>query len=226
MKNRERIVEYFDCLPDGSVVIASDLYEKEFLNMSQDAFFRLMERLSDNKEIYRITKGMYIKISDCEKNLEEILLNYYFGEDNDSGLFIGYELYRKYSLTLSKAEVKELYSNNIRSNTSRVLNLYVKKPAVKLSFENAKVIEALEIMQNYYDIEGLNKQKFASYVRQFARYYNDEAACLVISSMKYKKSTIAFMKKCLDMYKVDNTLQQFLSYASDYKVPTVLRLRR
>jgi hypothetical protein len=44
--------------------------------------------------------------------------------------------------------------------------------------------------------------------------------------MKYKKSTIAFMKRILDMYKVPNTLQQFLSYASRYKVPAVARVAR
>ena len=47
--------------------------------------------------------------------------------------------------------------------------------------------------------------------------YNDEAAVNVLLHMKYKKSTIAFMKKILDMYKTQNSLQQFLSYASDYK---------
>ena len=44
--------------------------------------------------------------------------------------------------------------------------------------------------------------------------------------MKYKKSTIAFMKKILDMYKTQNSLQQFLSYASDYKIPAVQRIAR
>ena len=42
--------------------------------------------------------------------------------------------------------------------------------------------------------------------------------------MKYKKSTIAFMKKMLDMYKVENSLQKYLSDASRYKVPPVQRL--
>ena len=34
------------------------------------------------------------------------------------------------------------------------------------------------------------------------------------------------MKKVLDMYKVENSLQQYLSYASDYKVPAVQRIAR
>lgn len=50
--------------------------------------------------------------------------------------------------------------------------------------------------------------------------------CKCALHMKYKKSTIAFMKKILDMYKTQNSLQQFLSYASDYKIPAVQRIAR
>ena len=81
-------------------------------------------------------------------------------------------------------------------------------------------------MQNYYNIEQLNKLKFARFAKQFAISYNDAAAVNVLEHMKYKKSTIAFMKKVLDMYKVENSLQQYLSYASDYKVPAVQRVAR
>ena len=44
--------------------------------------------------------------------------------------------------------------------------------------------------------------------------------------MMYKKRSIAFMKKVLDTYKVPNTLSQFLSNASHYKVPTFNKLAR
>ena len=61
---------------------------------------------------------------------------------------------------------------------------------------------------------------------QFARGYDDVAAVTVLRSMKYKKRSIAFMKKVLDTYKVPNTLSQFLSNASHYKVPTFNKLAR
>ena len=88
------------------------------------------------------------------------------------------------------------------------------------------MLDALEILQNYHNIENLDKLKFARYAKQFAGSYNDEAAVNVLLHMKYKKSTIAFMKKILDMYKTPNSLQQFLSYASDYKIPAVQRIAR
>ena len=211
MKFRDKMIEYFDNIPEGTVVVANAMYEQGFTRMSHDAFFRSIERLCEDGYILRAGKGMYIKTSDGDKNIEELLLNYFFGDNNDSGMFIGYRLYNKYV---------------IRTRTCELGNIIVKRPEVDLDFENSKVLEALEILQNYHNIENLDKLKFARYAKQFAGSYNDEAAVNVLLHMKYKKSTIAFMKKILDMYKTQNSLQQFLSYASDYKIPAVQRIAR
>lgn len=226
MKYRDKLIKYFEESPEGAVIVANDMYENGFTKMSHDAFFRAVERLCDDGIIIRAGKGMYIKAADKDKNLEELMLNYFFGEDNADGLFVGYRLYNKYMISSHKSDRIELYSNVIRTGTCEVGNIYVKRPGVKLDFKNARVIEALEIMQNYYDIEQLNKLKFARFARQFAQSYSDEAAVNVLEHMKYKKSTIAFMKKVLDMYKVENSLQKYLSYASNYKVPPVQRIAR
>lgn len=226
IKNRDRIINYFDSLPDSSVVAVNSLYEDKFTKMSQDAFFRAVERIASEGIITRLSKGLYVKKIEEGVTKEDVLLNYFFGDENDSGMFIGMRLYNKYSLTTIKSDIIELYSNKIKSNISKIDNLIIKRPLVELDFDNTRVIEALEILQNYYDIPELNKLKFARYAKSFARGYNDDAAVLVLSNMKYKKSTIAFLKKILDMYKVKNSLQQYLSYASDYKVPTVQKLAR
>ena len=226
MKFRDKMIEYFDNIPEGTVVVANAMYEQGFTKMSHDAFFRSIERLCEDGYILRAGKGMYIKTSDGDKNIEELLLNYFFGENNDNGLFIGYRLYNKYMVSAYQTDRIELYSNVLKSRTCEVGNICVKRPGEQLDFENARVIEALEIMQNYYNIEQLNKLKFARFAKQFAISYNDAAAVNVLEHMKYKKSTIAFMKKVLDMYKVENSLQQYLSYASDYKVPAVQRVAR
>ena len=226
IKNRDRIINYFNSLPDSSVVAVNTLYEEKFTKMSQEAFFRAVERIADDGLIIRLSKGLYVRQIQEGITKEDILLNYFFGDENDSGMFIGMRLYNKYSLTTIKSNLIELYSNKIKSNISKIDNIIVKRPAVELDFDNTRIIEALEILQNYYDIPELNKLKFARYAKNFSRGYNDLAAVLVLDNMKYKKSTIAFMKKILDMYKVDNSLQRYLSYASDYKVPTVQKLVR
>lgn len=230
MKYRDKIIKYFEELPQGSVVSANQLYEKEFSKMTEAAFFKAMERLAKDGVLKRVGKGLYAaddigcKASDARN--AEVMLNYFFGENNDNGMYIGQRLYVKYGLTDIASDEIMLYSNIITKDTCNVGNIHVKRVDVELTYENTKIIEALEIMQNFDGIEGLNKARFARFAKQFGKIYNDEAAVYVITNMKYKKSTIAFMKKVLDMYKVPNSLQQFLSYSSKYKVPPVQRVAR
>lgn len=223
MRYKDKIIAYFDSCPDGCVIAANDLYEKEFSKMSQAAFFKALERLTKEGVLIRAAKGMYSKNTSIEN---DDMLNHFFGEDNMDGMYIGGRLYSKYALTNIKDDEIWLYSTLISKETCNIGNIHVKRVPVPLSYDNTRIIEALEILQNYDGIEGLNKNKFARYARQFAKGYNDEAAVYVINNMKYKKSTIAFMKKILDMYKVPNSLQQFLSYASKYKIPPVARVAR
>ena len=110
MKNRDKILDYFDNVADGTVVSANDMYEHGFERMNQEAFFRAVERLSDEGEIIRVGRGMYIKKSDAQGDITELLLNYFFGEDNSSGMFTGIHLYNKYSLTNVKSDNISLYS--------------------------------------------------------------------------------------------------------------------
>lgn len=225
MKYRDKIIEYFDALDTGVVVSANALYESHFSTMSQSAFFKAMERLVIEGILIRISKGLYAKAG-TEEAAEDAVLNYYFGENNDNGMYIGYHLYQKYGITNVSKEYIELYSNKIKKQTGNIGRIRVKHIGIALNYENTKVIEALEILQNYDNIEGLNKLKFARYARQFARGYQDEAAVYVIESMKYKKRTIAFMKKILDMYKVEHSLGQFISYATRYQLPTVQKVAK
>ena len=196
MKYRDKIVQYFDSLPQDAVVSANELYSENFSKMTQSAFFKAMERLVHDKTLVRISKGMYAK----SYGKDEQILNYYFGENNANGMYIGYKLYVKYGITDVTDKNIELYSNICAKASTTIGNIRIKRIPVELNFENTKVIEALEILKNYNSIEGLNKTKFARYARQFALSYNDEAAVYVLKNVHYKKCTIAFLKKIVDMY--------------------------
>ena len=200
MKYRDKIIAYLDTIEPGTVLNLNGLYEKQFYKMSQAAFFKAMERLVTDGILLRAAKGMYVKAG-SPKEAQEAVLNYYFGENNDNGMYIGYHLYHKYGITEEKSDVVELYSNK-------------------------RVVEALEILEHFDEIEGLNKHKFARYARQFATGYQDAAAVYVIENMKYKKRTVAFMKKILDMYKMENSLGQFISFATRYRLPAVQRVAK
>lgn len=246
MKYRDKLIDYFTGIDNNSVVSANRLYEERFAKMTESSFFKALERLTKDEVLVRVGKGMYapgpkLVMEDEQKDnsgkdketengnspqSNEALLNYYFGENNDNGMFIGYRLYNKYSLTAVKKDSVELFSNIIKKESCNIGNIHVRKIAIELDYENTRVLEALEILQNYYHIEELNKTKFARYAKQFSRGYHDAAAVYVIENAKYKKSTIAFMKKILEMYKVENSLSRFLSHASKYKIPSVQRVTR
>lgn len=253
MRYREKIIQYFDSVPPGSVIAANELYEKYFSKMSEAAFFKAVERLAGEQILVRVAKGMYTRPSCAQDGArkeakqtgeeaadelavaletvsgteaDEAVLNFFFGENNAHGMYIGSRLYFKYGISNVLSDEIRLYSSRITKECQNIGRVHVKRVHVALNFENTRVIEALEILQHYDQIENLNKARFARYAKQFALGYNDAAAVYVLKQMKYKKSTIAFMKKILDIYKIENTLQQFLSYASRYKVPPVQRLAR
>ena len=56
-------------------------------------------------------------------------------------------------------------------------------------------------------------------MEKFAAAYSEKSVHEVIQNRKYKKSTIAFLKEFLDYLNVPNTLDQYLSELSTYRIP-------
>lgn len=225
MSCRIKIEEYLDTLANEDIIFISKLYSEKFSKYSEGAFFKLIERMVKEGKLVRLSKGIYLKNGDNFSYNINTILNYYFGENNDNGMYIGYQLYNKYGITNVKKDYFELYSNIVDQDKKNIGNIAISKVSVDLNYDNARIIEAFEILQNYDKIENLNKEKFAIYVRQFAMGYNDESGVRVLESMKYKKSTIAFMNSILNMYHVDNSLGKYLNCASKYKIPKVNKVK-
>ena len=95
----------------------------------------------------------------------------------------------------------------------------MKNSEITLNEETIPVIETMEILQNYRNIEDVNKSALAAYMRKFASNYSDAAAVYVLRYRKYKKSTIAFLESFLNYLNIENTLNQFLSALSSYEIP-------
>ena len=226
MKHKDEIIDYFDGLQSMKLVVANKLYYEKFHKMSEGAFFKALERLVNQGFLIRVAKGLYIKSTEQldKVQLEQAVLDYFFGENNDNGMYTGYRLYMKYAITDADDGKIELYSNAVNKDSINIGRIHIRRVSIELSYDKTKILEALEIFQNYSRIKDLNKHHFARYARNFALSYKDDIATYVIDNVKYKKNTIAFMKKVLDMYKIDNTLGQYLSYASKYNIPTVMKL--
>lgn len=226
MKHKDEIIDYFDGLQSMKLVVANKLYYEKFHKMSEGAFFKALERLVNQGFLIRVAKGLYIKSAEQldKVQMEQAVLDYFFGENNDNGMYTGYRLYMKYAITDADDGKIELYSNAVNKDSINIGRIHIRRVSIELSYDKTKILEALEIFQNYSRIKDLNKHHFARYARNFALSYKDDIATYVIDNVKYKKNTIAFMKKVLDMYKIDNTLGQYLSYASKYNIPKVMKL--
>lgn len=226
MKHKDEIIDYFDGLQSMKLVVANKLYYEKFHKMSEGAFFKALERLVNQGFLIRVAKGLYIKSAEQldKVQMEQAVLDYFFGENNDNGMYTGYRLYMKYAITDADDGKIELYSNAVNKDSINIGRIHIRRVSIELSYDKTKILEALEIFQNYSRIKDLNKHHLARYARNFALSYKDDIATYVIDNVKYKKNTIAFMKKVLDMYKIDNTLGQYLSYASKYNIPTVMKL--
>ena len=74
VKYKDKIIAYFDGCPDGVVVAANELYEKEFSKMSEAAFFKALERLAKSGIIQRVAKGMYMKSASSKGDDVKIMI--------------------------------------------------------------------------------------------------------------------------------------------------------
>jgi len=225
MSCRIKIEEYIDGLGTEEIIFISKLYSEKFSMYSEGAFFKIMERMVKEGKLVRLSKGIYFKNTENYAYNENLILNYYFGENNDDGMYIGYHLYNKYGISDVIKDYYELYSAIVDQDKKNIGNIAIYKVPMELNYDNTRIIEAFEILQNYQNIENLNKEKFSKYARQFALGYHDDSAVRVLDKMKYKKSSIAFMKSILSMYNVDNSLDKYLNCASKYKIPRVLKVK-
>lgn len=81
-----------------------------------------------------------------------------------------------------------------------------------------KIYRRVQRLQ-YRNIEDINRQQLAEYMRKFALNYSEEAILTVLRHRKYKKSTIAFLAAFLGFWNTKHTLQQYLSRLSAYAIP-------
>ena len=142
VKYKDKIIAYFDGCPDGVVVAANELYEKEFSKMSEAAFFKALERLAKSGIIQRVAKGMYMKSASSKG---DDVLNHFFGENNDNGVYIGTRLYNKYGISDVRSDEIWLYSNSIKNETCNIDNIHALNLYKNKGFKETGVMDEDEI---------------------------------------------------------------------------------
>lgn len=225
MHNTEIIKKELSFFYENKIIFASELYKEKLFkkNVSEASFYKLLERMYQNNEIAKISKGIYyfpkktkfgeIPISD--NDIISIFVK------NNEGMVVGYDLFNKLELTTQISKKYLIYSSNVVNKIKNIRNIEIKNVKIEFSKKNIRVIEMFEVLQNFDKIQDINYRSFYKYVSEFALEYNEKIVNYVISKMGYKKSTIAFLRNILNYFKVKNSLNQYLSDVSKYNHKTM-----
>ena len=204
------------------MIFASQLYRTKLYNkMTEAAFYKSIERMYKNKELFKISKGTYYLPKNSKYGIvppsdKEIISAF---TKNETGIIIGYSLYNSLNLTTQVSKSIEVMSSSLEGFTKTIRNIRIQHVDIDYSLEVVNMIKCLEVLQNYYNIQDLNNLAFKNYTKELAKFYDEETFTKVIKTINYKKSTIAFLQEILNYYGVKNNLSSYLSCLSEYKFP-------
>ena len=209
---------------ENEIIFASKLYKEKLYNkVSEASFYKTLERMTKNKEIEKLSKGIYYFPLKSKYGLvpikdEEIILIF---TKNNEGMEVGYSLYNRLNLTTQVSKKRKVYSCNLENDIKNIRNIEIKNYQIEFNKKYKQTIEMFEVLQNFNKIEDLNYKSFYEYAREYTNVYNEKIVDQVIKTMKYKKSTISFLNNILDYFNVDNNLNKYLSSLSKYNHKTM-----
>lgn len=220
MSYSSRIIESINEYPELTIIDAQKLYKEKFNDVSEQAFYKTISRMSKNEDIERVSKGIYCKprrgrfgtITSSEKNI----LEHYLGINKNKGVVIGYQMYNSKGLTTQVSKNIELYSNITFQEKKQIKNIIIYKANIRFDISTIKMIELLEVLQNYRNIEDLNVIGLKRFIEDSVKYYDEKTIQKLIKAIGYKKHTFASLKNILDFFNVENKIESYLNGTSRY----------
>lgn len=207
---------------ENELIFASKLYKSELYNqVSEVAFYKTLERMCKNGELVKIAKGTYHLPKVSKYGIvppsDKDIINAFIS--NGTGTVIGYSLYNALELTTQVSKNVEIMSSAVDNFNKTIRNIVVHQVQIDYTDAVKNMIHSLEVLQNYYNIQDINNFAFINLTQKMADWYDDDTFRKVISTINYKKSTIAFFQEILNYYNVNNNLNSYLSSLSEYKYP-------
>lgn len=220
MSYSSRIIESINEYPELTIIDAQKLYKEKFNDVSEQAFYKTISRMSKNEDIERISKGIYCKprrgrfgtTISSEKNI----LDHYLGINKNRGVVIGYQMYNNKGITTQVSKTIELYSNATFQEKKQIRNVIIYKANIRFDISTIKMVELLEVLQNYRNIEDLNLIGLKKFIEDSIKYYDEKTIQKLIRSIGYKKHTLASLKNILDFFKLENNMDNYLNGTSRY----------
>lgn len=226
MKKTEKVKRLIDKIPEKKLFFASDLYKKNY-NLNQDIsepnFYKILERLVENKSLSRVSKGIYTRPKETKYGLllptSSDIVEQFIEKEN--GMLVGYHLYNQLKLTTQISKKYHIFTKNAYQKTT-IQEIFLKEYKLKYTKPIKEMISMLEVLSNIDGIQDLNETQFIHYCRDFSiNLYDDDILKEVLKEIKYKKKTLYFLKVILDYYHIENTIYNYLSKLSKYKIPEV-----
>jgi hypothetical protein len=204
--------------PELKLIDAQKVYKEKFEGIPETIFYKALSRLAKNGEIERITKGIYCKPKKGRFGItisnEKDILEYFLGKNK--GVVIGYRLFNKYKLTTQVSKNIELYSSVIIQKKRNIRNVAIKKANLRFNITTIRMVELLEILQEYKNIEDLNTNSFIKFIEETIKYYDEKIVVKIIKSIGYKKGTLASLRNILEFFNLENNIDKYLNGISKY----------
>lgn len=212
---------------ENELIFASKLYREHLSeHMTEAAYYKMLERMSNCGEIGKAAKGIYYVpniskygvVPPSDRQIVDAFTK------NETGMVVGYSMYNSLNLTTQVSKTVNVLSSALDGFSKTIRNVSVKQVQLEYSDKVKSMISGLEVLQNFYDIQDIDYVAFIDFSKKIAAEYQDEIFEIVISKTSYKKSTIAFLREILRYYEVANNLEKHLSSLSTYKHPRMEEL--
>ncbi len=221
VKIKSRIIEF----KPKELIFVSNLWQNEFNNIPQTAFFKTIERLKNSETIVQVSKGIYCipektKFGNLKTPARDVI-TFYLGENGKNGVEVGYNFYNLKNLSTQVSKKREFYVYKLKGQTKNISNVAMKKLSIEPNESRNRIIQVLNFLENYSKIEDLNMNGVRAYFKEIANDFNDTEFENVMYDFKCKKSTIAFYELILNYFEVQNDLGKFFSKLSKYNIPNI-----
>lgn len=209
---------------NNELIFISKMYHEKLENIIKEMnFYKIIQRMCDSGELVKASKGVYYKPQKSRYGIvplpEETIIQSF--TKNEKGTIVGYKLYNLLNLTTQIAKNVEIYSSAIDQVTKSIQSVKIIKKNLNFNKENTEIIQMLEVLDNFNEIQDLNYSVFIDYCDSFSQKVDSDYICEIIESVSYPKRTISFLKEILEFHNVPNELGKYLSTMSVYKHPTM-----
>lgn len=212
----------------GRLFVAAVLYREALTQIPEFTYYKALERMVERRKLIRLAKGIYIR-PDTALGVKEIaqeIIRYYTAcrKEKFSGFLAGGYLFEKYDILTASDTECVIYTTLIPEQRRKIQDIQLIRYPLELSEEQIRYAEFVEMAALYevYALRGdFDTLSFLTYVRGFAKDYDDASMRWTLSQKEYPKHTIAFAERLLREAGCETSLSTLLPGTSKYKLPKI-----